>query len=385
MNDLQSTEKPLLSLCMIVKNESQNLPRCLASAQPYVDEIIVVDTGSEDNTLEIAARYGAKIGYFNWCDDFSAARNYSLSLVSGDWILVVDADEELVINSESFWVQLSSHPEIFAYSIIRTEANDESMAPLYHVRLFRNLPELSYSGVLHEQLRYNDQPLSAERVSYLENFRMLHYGNTQELTDLKTLNRNLPILERARQEKGLSLMLLYCLAGMYDRTGQREKAHECYAQAFDNLLPHLLNSNPPDDFGFVPSLVFTLAAQCLLQQDYETARLLCQRGLEWCPNYPPINYIAGITLIALGFPLGAVTYFDNCLQMGKEDSYYKGEPFERSFITTDPAFEMGRAYLELGHFQQAIAAFELALSFDASFTDAQQQIENIRQLLSIQA
>lgn len=385
MNTPQSPDKPMLSLCMIVKNESHNLPRCLASAQPYVDEIIVVDTGSEDNTPEIAAQYGAKVSYFKWCDDFAAARNYSLSLVSGDWILVLDADEELVINSENFWREISSYPDIFAYFIIRTEANDETMTPLYHLRLFRNLPEFSYSGVLHEQLRYNHQPLSAERISYLESFRMLHYGNTEELAHLKTLNRNLPILERARQEKGLSLMLLYCLAGMYNETGQSDKAYECYAQAFDDLLPYLLNNNPPDDFSFVPSLVFTLAGQCLVNQDYETARLLCQRGLEWCPNYPPINYITGMTLIALGFPLGAITYFENCLQMGKKDSYYKGEPFEQSFITTDPAFEMGRAYLQLGHFQEAKAAFELALSFAPNFTAAQQQIEKIKQLLSIQS
>ena len=86
-----------ISLCMIVKNEGHNLHRCLQSVQGFVNQIIVVDTGSEDNTVEIARSYGAEVHFFEWCDDFAAARNHSLSFATGDWILVLDADEKLVI------------------------------------------------------------------------------------------------------------------------------------------------------------------------------------------------------------------------------------------------------------------------------------------------
>ncbi len=87
-----------ISLCMIVKNEAQNLPRCLASAQPYVNELVVVDTGSQDKTREIAAAHGARVEQFIWCDDFAAARNYALTLVGCDWVLMLDADEELIVH-----------------------------------------------------------------------------------------------------------------------------------------------------------------------------------------------------------------------------------------------------------------------------------------------
>ena len=78
---------------MIVKNEEETLPRCLVSVKPVVDEMIVVDTGSTDRTKEIARVFGAKVFDYEWADDFSGARNFSLSKAKGNWILILDADE----------------------------------------------------------------------------------------------------------------------------------------------------------------------------------------------------------------------------------------------------------------------------------------------------
>ena len=82
-----------ISACYIVRNEAAKLERSLASLEGAVDEIIVVDTGSSDDTVKIAEAHGAQVFHFPWQDDFSAARNVSLSKATGDWILVVDADE----------------------------------------------------------------------------------------------------------------------------------------------------------------------------------------------------------------------------------------------------------------------------------------------------
>jgi tetratricopeptide (TPR) repeat protein len=377
----QALPKPFLSVCMIVKNESQNLPRCLASIQSYADEIVVIDTGSQDGTPEIAAQYRAKIGYFEWCDDFAAARNYALSLVQGDWILVIDADEELVVTSEAVLDQLKSNPEILTYSIIRTEAEDKTMTPLHINRVFRNLPEIRYAGRFHEQLKYKNQGFSTHQVSQLDDFKLLHHANSQPDVEKKVINRNIPILELAREEEGLSLMLLYCLAGMYGAIGQTEKAQNCWDEALDRLLPDIIDGNPPEEFALIPSLVFTLGGRSLQNYDYETAMLLSQRGLEWCPNYPPLNYLAGMTLIALGFPLGSIAYFENCLELGRKKNYYTGEPFEESFVTTDPACGLGTAYIKLKQWQNARSAFELAVDFDNNCIQAKQNIEKIRQML----
>ncbi len=382
---IESRTKPILSLCMIVKNEIHNLPRCLASVKPYVDEMIVVDTGSEDGTPELAKEYGAKVSYFEWCNDFAAARNYAISQASGDWILMPDADEELVVESKDFLEQLTLQQDILVYSIALTEVNDQSMTPAYLIRLLRNLPDIKYAARFHEQPRYQNQCIKENHIGYLEGVNILHYGYAKKQVQHKNISRNIPILEGIRQKEGLSVMLLYCLAGMYNDTQQPEKAQECYTEAFDKLLPNLIEGTAPDEIGFVPSLLFTLGSQSLQQEDYETARLLCQRGLEWCPNYPPLNYLAGATIRVLGFPLGAVAYFENCIRLGREDDYYKGEPFERSYMTTYPAYDLGCVYIDLKCPQEALAAFELALSFDANFIAAQEKANIIRQDLANQA
>jgi glycosyltransferase involved in cell wall biosynthesis len=80
---------------MIVKNEETTLPKCLGSVKDFVDEIVVLDTGSTDKTTQIAQQFGAKVHYFPWNNNFSSARNEALKYVTGDWILVLDADESL--------------------------------------------------------------------------------------------------------------------------------------------------------------------------------------------------------------------------------------------------------------------------------------------------
>src|SRR2546423_252783 len=90
---------PRVSLCVIAKNEAANLAQCLAPLAGIVDEILVVDTGSTDDTKLIARSHGARVVDFAWCDDFSAARNQWLAHASGDWIFWLDADDRVAPSS----------------------------------------------------------------------------------------------------------------------------------------------------------------------------------------------------------------------------------------------------------------------------------------------
>ena len=127
-----------LTFCIIVKNEEKNLPRCLASVKNVVDEIVVLDTGSTDRTPEIAQEFGAKVHYFEWCNDFAAARNESLKYVTGDWVLVLDADEYLSPKIAPHIRQAIQSDRYILINLIREEIGAQQSPYSLISRLFRN-------------------------------------------------------------------------------------------------------------------------------------------------------------------------------------------------------------------------------------------------------
>src|SRR5579863_1446327 len=140
---------------MIVKNEEGALARCLDSVRSLVPEIVVVDTGSEDTTPEIAARYGAVVIPFNFdFVDFAAARNHALDRANSQWILVLDADETLHSESIPLIQELAARDDNAAYYFERLNHRPNSEAPTrdYVVRLFPNRPDYRYRGRVHETI-----------------------------------------------------------------------------------------------------------------------------------------------------------------------------------------------------------------------------------------
>lgn len=374
--------QPSISFCAIVKNEKQHLPRCLNSVRPYVDEMIVVDTGSEDGTPEIARQQGAKVFAFPWCDDFAVARNYAIAQASGEWILTLDADEELVVNSETFREILAADPEVLVYAIdLFNVGEEETEVGGKFQRIFRNRPDIRYQGRLHEKLIYQGEQIRGRRRVYLDGLKILHYGyRDPQFTQQKARNRNIPILERMRDEVGLNLENLYCLASMCAQFGEPEKSQTYYEELFERLLPYVLEGNKPDEFLRVPTMLHFFASEAFKQEDYETARMFCQRGIEWCPNFPPLNYIAGEILLNLGFALGAIAYFEHCLKLGEEESYYKREPFQVNYMKIYPAYQLGIAYLTLQRLTEAKAAFEKVVSWEPNHPQARKYIEKLNDL-----
>ena len=159
-----------LSLVMIVKNEERCLARCLESVKTLVDEMIIVDTGSTDKTIDIAKSYGAKIFHFEWTNDFSEARNFALSKASGKWRLVLDADEYVVEgNREALEKQLKKQ---HIGLVERIDAFNKTGEIQYsRTYIARILPkEVVYQGKIHEQIigeKYIRMPLCLEHDGYL--------------------------------------------------------------------------------------------------------------------------------------------------------------------------------------------------------------------------
>lgn len=273
---------PSLSLCMIVKNEERWLSACLASVKELVDEMVVVDTGSEDSTVDVAKSFGARVFHHAWNGDFSEARNHSLDYAVGDWILVLDADEKLAQSDARQIRHLIAHTHVDGFLLTQRSylwnARIVSSTPNprdYHegseythcldvwaLRLFRNQPEIRFRGRVHELVEhvFLEKPLPFEKASpvihhfgkvgdpstlerkralYLELRRQKaleepdsappHYEMGVQLIELERFSESIPYLERAYLldpiHYGLSLLLM---AKAYHESGQMLKAGEVY-------------------------------------------------------------------------------------------------------------------------------------------------------------
>ena len=166
----------MISLCMIVKNEAHCLGRCLNSVHNHVDEIIIVDTGSEDSTVDIAQQYGAKVFHFPWRHDFAAARNFSLEQARGQWILYLDADEELEAPPENCSLRaLTERSDVDAYYFdIKNFSDNDELVRHINIRLFRNNPHYRFEGRLHEQIL--DAIMQATPQAVVVSFRFKHFA-----------------------------------------------------------------------------------------------------------------------------------------------------------------------------------------------------------------
>lgn len=168
-------EKPTVTLCMLVKNEAGLLPRAISSVRAFVNEVVVIDTGSTDGSDHVAERMGAKVFYFDWKDDFSAARNFGLSKATGDWILRIDPDEVVPWETAVQLPMLARDRKIegFVFPIVNWLEDPQqkpgaSWALSETCRLFRNMyPTVHYTNLVHEELDDTYKALSDKRTADL--------------------------------------------------------------------------------------------------------------------------------------------------------------------------------------------------------------------------
>lgn len=190
-----------LSLCMIVKNEEKHLERCLTSVKDVVGEIVIVDTGSTDKTLAIAKSFNSKIFHFEWINDFSAARNFALSKCTCDWILYLDADEELNQNSIGELKKKISGNPFGVNCIVTSLGSDISQGSIMrYPRLFPNEPGVKFIGKVHEQI---SDSLREKKIQIINSdIEIIHHGYVIDDEGLKQKKeRNLALLLSSENKK----------------------------------------------------------------------------------------------------------------------------------------------------------------------------------------
>ncbi len=246
---IQVPSTPRLSVCLIVRNEERFLDRCLASIKDLASQIVVVDTGSFDRTVDIARQHGAEIHTFAWCDDFAAARNAALEHATGDWVLVLDADEELPASSHDSLRKHLREPGVIAWRLPIVDAGREQDGRSFVPRLFRNAPGIHFVGRIHEHAFGSVEALRKDwgLDNRLGAATLLHHGYTKEVTiERGKVARNLQLLQLALEDSPGSPLLLMNLGLELCRSGRVPEGLQHYSAAFQTLSREAAASVVPE-------------------------------------------------------------------------------------------------------------------------------------------
>ncbi|MBI4929106.1 MAG: glycosyltransferase [Anaerolineae bacterium] len=215
---------PSISLVMIVRNESAVLARCLDSVKDMVSEMIIVDTGSTDDTVEIAQSYGAKVFHYPWDDDFAAARNESLKHATGEWCMMMDADNWLdpEERNKMLWAVTSDKADVFLCKQMDWNS-DTTWRGSPQARLFRNRKELRYRSALHENLV--PSAIKAGMRVGMTDIRVNHVKYAIDAQRLrKKRERNVVVLNKALAKEPDNLEYRVLIGTAYDELGEPDKA-----------------------------------------------------------------------------------------------------------------------------------------------------------------
>lgn len=222
--------RPLISLTMIVKNEEANLPRVLASAQGIADEIVVVDTGSTDRTVEVARALGAKVSFFKWVDDFSAARNFALEQATGEWVLILDGDDVAVETTPGDFrrevEKLADHVQFMRVPIKSPHAGGAGFTIFGSRRLLRNVPEIRWHHPVHEMLFHSSLESSPGVEVGSDALVIEHVGYADQAHRSKEQKgaRNMRIIKRAIAQYPENSHWHYYLALQHTSAGHKATA-----------------------------------------------------------------------------------------------------------------------------------------------------------------
>jgi len=264
-----------LSLAMIAKNEARCLARCLRSVRAIADEIIVTDTGSTDDTVKIASENGAKVSHFAWINDFAAARNFALTQATGDWILVLDADEwasEILANEIRKFI--AGPPQIGRLKIVSDfrHHGQTQQSSTFVSRLFPR--GAKFEGRIHEQI-VSDLP----RVNLRG--ELWHDG----YLETKKSERNVKMLQAEIAREPRSAYLHYQLALEFTSLGQPQKAFTCLQQSRATMQP----SDP-----FAPNVIVDFLYAAMELKQFEAGLEAIRASEDRLADFPDFHHVCGL-------------------------------------------------------------------------------------------
>jgi tetratricopeptide (TPR) repeat protein len=353
----------MLSLSMIVRDEAERLERCLSSVAGFVDEMVLLDTGSTDDTVAIAERCGAVVHHLSWPGDFAPARNAALTHVRGDWVLVLDADEVLTEQAREPLRQLMADPDLLLINLLRHELG-AAQAPYSNVsRLFRRHPAISWSRRYHAMV---DDSVAAElareprwRIADCLVPALLHDGYRPELlASGHKAQRLRAAMEAELAERPGDAYAAAKLGALEISEGRRERGLA--------LLRQGLASCPADAHPERYELLLHLA----LAEASPTAEALYRQALA-LPLPPRLTLAAQLNLAALLMEQGAAAANNNSL----------AEAAALAMAAAEAAPELALGWRSLGLIERrrgrigaAIEAYRRSLALEPDHPETQQNL-----------
>lgn len=329
---------------MIVKNEESNLEKCLKNIAGFVDEIVIVDTGSIDKTKEIAYKYTDRVYDFVWIDDFSKARNFSISKATNDWILVLDADEFLV-NFDKLQVQSfiskneKSIGRIERIEIIsqNRQAEEVQKSSERISRLF-NKKHYHYEGLIHEQVMPMDGTIS--KTEFV-NISVDHMGYiSEEVSGKNKWERNKKLLEKSIQENSNDPYLYYHL-------GKVQYLTKNYVDAV-KMCKRAMGFDIDYNLEYVQDLVITYGYSLLSLQKYEEALIILEYE-SYFRKFADYYFLLALIHMNMSNFNEAINSFSNCI--GKTEKIIGTS----SYLAY---YNIGVIYEVLGSYSEALSYYE---------------------------
>ncbi|MEG2787580.1 MAG: glycosyltransferase family 2 protein [Romboutsia sp.] len=316
-----------LSICMIVKNEEKNISRCLESIKEIADEIIIVDTGSSDKTVDICKKYNVKLINYEWNNDFSEARNVSLEHATKDYILCLDADEEIPKSALSKIIKLLSQSNLVQGYFLRLVniINKTNMGEYIVFRLFENNPNYRFKGKIHEQIANEIQQFNGQHCTEMTDIEIYHYGYDSKHSDInKKYERNINIL-KSYDEKEKDSYYFYVLGNEYSRISDFTNAIKSYENAIKMI-------NTKYNYMFYPYLILNIVKVYSNTKQFYKELKFIESVKSMTPNFKDLYFMECLAYIECGKISKALECLDSYITCSTCNIYeYPNNKFENIY------------------------------------------------------
>jgi tetratricopeptide (TPR) repeat protein len=320
---------------MIVRDEADNLPRAIRSVAAVASQVVVVDTGSRDNTPAVARALGAEVHEAVWRDDFAAARNESLRHIREPWVLVLDADEELVADDVPRLAAAVETPAAEAYNlrIVSVVGTGREFADGYVTRLFRSDPRVRFRGRVHEQVA-DSAAAVGWRLRQLD-VRLLHTGYLPAVMAARHKHeRNLALLRAVVGEEPENPYWHFQLGQTLLAMGRVEESRRAYGEAL-----RLLDASSP----LLPVAIAAAVRAAGAAHDWDAAERLAESGMAAAPEYTDLVWLAGLVAMRRHQRDQARHHLTRCLALGPPQGFLSSELGVGTFLPKAALAELAQA------------------------------------------